>query len=310
MEERQTQEHNYMYSKLVENQDDILGILAYSIYKRQKIEYIQTKRTAKGRELTDDDLEEFFRISNTPSQMQFYRAEAELLADEFLAQALSTELGKVESEQERRYEQRLLLELKGLRCGFWSGVAQSLIGSVVFVLFVGLVVAFAWSLNQGAEQVIEQIFNVEISPRDEWAQRAGRNVMGGMCRNEDIVQKDELLKLVVDALEDVKAMDLRVIDVEGKSGFTDVMVIASGNTARQVKALAENVVMKCKEVGHPALGVEGEREGEWVLVDLGDVVVHVMLPATRDYYNLDRLWGEGSPQAEGAAEAKGKDAQA
>lgn len=112
------------------------------------------------------------------------------------------------------------------------------------------------------------------------------------------MQKDALLKLVIDALEDMKAVDLKVLDVQERSGFTDVMVIASGSSTRQVKALANNVVMKCKEHDVRPLGVEGEREAEWVLVDLGDVVVHVMLPATRDYYNLDRLWGEDSPGSE------------
>ena len=103
---------------------------------------------------------------------------------------------------------------------------------------------------------------------------------------------DELKQVVVDALDDLKGVDIKTIDVRGRSSVTDVLVIASGNSTRQVKALADSVVVKVKEAGLTPLGVEGERESNWVLVDLGDVVVHVMLPETRDFYNLEKLWGE------------------
>lgn len=110
---------------------------------------------------------------------------------------------------------------------------------------------------------------------------------------------EQLIHLVIDALEDVKAKDIRTLDVRGKSNVTDVMVIASGTSARQVKSLADRVVEKAKEAGVRALGVEGEREAEWVLVDLGDVVVHVMQPEIRDFYQLEKLWStEDVPQAE------------
>ena len=78
------------------------------------------------------------------------------------------------------------------------------------------------------------------------------------------------------------------------------MVVASGNTARQVKALTDNVVVKAKQAGSKPLGVEGEMQGEWALVDLGDVVVHIMQPSIRDFYNLEKLWGDESPGAEQA----------
>lgn len=104
-------------------------------------------------------------------------------------------------------------------------------------------------------------------------------------------------QLIVDAIEDVKGFDIKVLNVMGKSSVTDVMVIATGNTARQVKAIASNVVEKAKQAGLQPIGVEGEQHAEWVLVDLGDIVVHVMQPAIRDFYNLEKLWGEESPAA-------------
>ena len=101
---------------------------------------------------------------------------------------------------------------------------------------------------------------------------------------------DELVAIVVDALDDMKAQDIRTLDVRGKTSVTDVMVIASGTSARQVKAQADRVIEKAKERGVRPVGVEGEQEAEWILVDLGDVVVHVMQPAIRDFYHLEKLW--------------------
>ena len=103
-------------------------------------------------------------------------------------------------------------------------------------------------------------------------------------------QSKSLRQLAVDALEDLKAVDILVLDVRELSNFTDYMIIASGRSARQVAALAENVVVKAKQAGEPPLGVEGMRGGEWVLVDLGDVVVHVMQPDVREFYQLEKLW--------------------
>ncbi|MDP5239082.1 ribosome silencing factor [Uliginosibacterium sp. 31-16] len=100
----------------------------------------------------------------------------------------------------------------------------------------------------------------------------------------------KLQKIVVDALEDVKATDIEVINVTKLTSLFDRVIIASGSSNRQTRALANNVVVKVKEAGGEVLSTEGEDTGEWVLVDLGDVVVHVMQPAIRAYYNLEELW--------------------
>lgn len=102
-----------------------------------------------------------------------------------------------------------------------------------------------------------------------------------------------LRQLVLDALDDLKAKDITEVDVRGKSGVTDLLVIASGTSSRHVKSIADEVVKQAKRAGVPPIGVEGQREAEWVLVDLGDVIVHVMLPRTREFYGLERLWTVG-----------------
>lgn len=105
------------------------------------------------------------------------------------------------------------------------------------------------------------------------------------------MQEVENIKdLVVKALEDLKAVNLVVIDVRGKTTVADYMVIASGTSDRHVKSLANNVLDEVKKAGITTLGIEGDKVGEWVLVDLADVVVHVMLPQTRDFYQLEKLW--------------------
>ena len=115
------------------------------------------------------------------------------------------------------------------------------------------------------------------------------------------MQLEALEKLVIDTLEDMKARDITVIDVRGKTSITDVMIVASGTSNTHVKALAETVVFKAKDAGEQPLGTEGIAEGEWALIDLNDVVLHIMLPKVRDYYHLERLWGTGSPAAEAGA---------
>ncbi len=104
------------------------------------------------------------------------------------------------------------------------------------------------------------------------------------------MQSDGLVDLVTQALEDMKAQQIRVIDVRGKTPLADYMVVATGTSNRHVGSLADAVALRAKESGIQPLGMEGQAGKEWVLVDLNDVIVHVMLPKVRDFYNLEKLW--------------------
>ena len=103
----------------------------------------------------------------------------------------------------------------------------------------------------------------------------------------------QLSDLVVDALEEVKAKDIVTLDVRKLTTVTDYMIVASGTSNRHVKALADAVAEKSKEAGHRPYGIEGENGSEWVLLDLQDALVHVMLPRVREFYNLEKLWSLG-----------------
>src|SRR5271169_7037658 len=98
---------------------------------------------------------------------------------------------------------------------------------------------------------------------------------------------------VATALDDMKAVNIKVLDVRGLTDIADTMVIASGNSDRHVRSIADNVARKAKEAGYRPLGTEGARDGEWVLVDLTDILVHVMLPRVREFYGLEHLWDGG-----------------
>jgi ribosome-associated protein len=111
-----------------------------------------------------------------------------------------------------------------------------------------------------------------------------------------------LLEQVHAALAEMKAKDAVEIDVRGKTSIADYMVVVSGTSTRHVKSIADEVVKFAKKVGVMPLGVEGEREAEWVLVDLADVIVHVMLPRVREFYALERLWTVGDQPPEDRAE--------
>lgn len=117
------------------------------------------------------------------------------------------------------------------------------------------------------------------------------------------IDVNHLRQHVITALDELKAKDVREIDVRGKTSIADLLVIASGTSARHVKSIADEVVKFAKQAGVMPLGVEGEQEAEWVLVDLGDVIVHIMLPRIREFYGLERLWtvGDREPDVDAAS---------
>lgn len=110
------------------------------------------------------------------------------------------------------------------------------------------------------------------------------------------MRQTKLTQIAVTALEDIKARDIKVLDVRKLTSFYDYLVIASAESNRQVKALAHHVRDRMKEAGAHVIGLEGEETGDWVLVDCGDIVVHVMQPAVRAYYNLEELWDTTAPR--------------
>lgn len=129
---------------------------------------------------------------------------------------------------------------------------------------------------------------MKVKPTASPTGRSGTRAKPGL----DPVEK--LRAQVVEGLDRIKARDVREIDVRGRASFADLLLIASGTSTTHVKAIADEVIKHAKKVGTMPLGVEGVREAEWVLVDLGDIVVHVMLPRVRDFYALERLWTVGA----------------
>jgi ribosome-associated protein len=122
-------------------------------------------------------------------------------------------------------------------------------------------------------------------------------------RSQEPERVAPLQQVITAALEDMKAVNVKVLDVRALTDIADTMVIASGNSDRHVRSIAERVLEKAKAAGFRPLGTEGERDGEWVLVDLQDIVLHVMLPRVREFYGLERLWdhAETAPVATIAA---------
>ena len=150
--------YNYIYTELVRNEDDILGIVAYSLYKRQKIEYIKSFKDKMGRDPSDGDLAQFHEVSNSEFQLQAYRNQADTLSQDFLAIALETRAVELEAYYSNKTNQ----EIRSYKPNYWVGVSQGVVASFIFVLVVGLIAMFTWSVKQGPRQVIEQVFNVKI----------------------------------------------------------------------------------------------------------------------------------------------------
>ena len=119
------------------------------------------------------------------------------------------------------------------------------------------------------------------------------------------MQVEELRDLVLRVLDDMKAQDIKVLDVRGKTSITDIMIIASGTSDRHVKSVAEAVAFQAKEAGEPPIGSEGVNEGEWALIDLNGVVVLVMQAKVRDFYQLERLWEMDIPGGEESSAEQG-----
>lgn len=132
----------------------------------------------------------------------------------------------------------------------------------------------------------EELFSVTIAIEYDFS--GGHS--GRHPDNRVIMQAEQLKNLIVNALEEVKAQDVSVVDVRDRTSVTDFMVLASGTSNRHVKSLADSVVVDAKEQGARVNSVEGGGGSDWILVDLGDVIVHVMLPATREFYDLERFW--------------------
>ncbi|KPN71946.1 ribosome silencing factor [Neisseria sp. 83E34] len=119
---------------------------------------------------------------------------------------------------------------------------------------------------------------------------------------QELQNLQRMTDIAVNALEDVKAKDIIVLDTSEKTSLFSRMIIASGDSTRQVRALANNVSVDLKEAGFEILGSEGQDSGEWALVDAGDLLVHVMLPAVRDFYDIEALWGGEKPSFHAGAQ--------
>jgi ribosome-associated protein len=123
------------------------------------------------------------------------------------------------------------------------------------------------------------------------------------ARKGKLAQRAKLKTVITDALADMKALQVKLLDVRGLTDIADFMVIASGTSDRHVRSVAQRVVEKVKEAGFRPLGVEGQQDGDWVLIDLSEVIVHVMLPRVREFYGLEKLWDTGTPRRAAAARA-------
>lgn len=150
--------YNYIYSKLVDDDDDILGIISYSFYKQQKIEFIREIQEKHARRPNDDELRAFNITSNSPASLESFKVKAEALSREFVEAVLDEQIKEIQGNSDQELAQRV----KALRPIFWQGIAQNILASLLFVLFIGLIVFTAWSSKYGFTQAVEQIMGVNI----------------------------------------------------------------------------------------------------------------------------------------------------
>jgi ribosome-associated protein len=129
------------------------------------------------------------------------------------------------------------------------------------------------------------------------AKPAGKTARTKAAGTRKAQLKPTLQQVVLGALADMKAIDVKTLDVRQLTDVTDTMVVASGTSSRHVTSIADRVLQRCREAGYRPLGVEGEQDGEWVLLDLYDLVLHVMQPRVRDFYALEKLWEGGGAAA-------------
>lgn len=153
-------EYNFIYSKLVDSENDIHGIISYSVYKRQKIKFIEQFKEKNGRDPLDADLQSFNEISTSDSQLEFYRSEAMVLTERFLADVLEEDL----EEREKFFSSKVHSEIANIKPNHWLDILKGAAGSFLFVLLTGVLYFSVWSLSASPKLVIEQIFNVRITP--------------------------------------------------------------------------------------------------------------------------------------------------
>lgn len=157
-------EFNYIYDQLVDSEDDIHGIISYSVYKRQKIQFITDFKDKNGGKDPDDtDLQPFNELSTSPSQLEFYRSEATVLTEKFLSNVLEADL----KEREEYFSARVHSELSNIKPRHFLDVFKSALGALLFIILTGFLYFAVWSLSASPELVIEQIFNISIESLDQ-----------------------------------------------------------------------------------------------------------------------------------------------
>lgn len=155
--------YNYIYDQLVESSDDVSGIISYSVYKRQKIKFIQDFKDKNGKEPDDADLKSFFELSTSPQQLQFYKSEAIVLTENFLTEILAADL----KEREKFFSDKVHNELKNIKPNHLVDILKGAAGSLLFVILTGALYMAVWSLSVSPKMIVEKIFNVEIVSLNE-----------------------------------------------------------------------------------------------------------------------------------------------